>query len=65
MIRLKILSDFRLDWNLLSTMTPAINAWMNPSDRLIVAVKQLFAGEFHQGISMLPASVDSLYIFFQ
>lgn len=28
----------RLDWNLLSTASPSINAWMNPSDRLTVAV---------------------------
>ena len=31
----------RLDWNLLSTATPAINAWMNPSDRLMTSVRQL------------------------
>ncbi|XP_069959318.1 bridge-like lipid transfer protein family member 1 isoform X14 [Cherax quadricarinatus] len=30
----------RLDWNLLSTASPSINAWMNPSDRLTVAVIQ-------------------------
>ena len=28
----------RLDWNLLSTASPSINAWMNPSDRLTVAI---------------------------
>ena len=28
----------KLDWNLLSTASPSINAWMNPSDRLSVAV---------------------------
>ncbi|CAH1776489.1 unnamed protein product [Owenia fusiformis] len=33
----------RLDWNLLSTATPAINAWMNPSDRLIVATKVMLS----------------------
>ena len=32
---------YRLDWNLLSTATPAINAWMNPSDRLMTSVRQL------------------------
>lgn len=26
----------RLDWNLLSTASPAINAWMNPSNRLAI-----------------------------
>lgn len=31
--------DFtRLDWNLLSTVSPAINAWMNPSNRLAIRV---------------------------
>ncbi|CAL4080533.1 unnamed protein product, partial [Meganyctiphanes norvegica] len=30
----------RLDWNLLSTASPSINAWMNPSDRVTVAVIQ-------------------------
>ncbi|RXG59111.1 hypothetical protein Avbf_01112 [Armadillidium vulgare] len=31
--------DFtRLDWNFLSTASPSITAWMNPSDRLTVAV---------------------------
>ena len=29
----KKLEFTRLDWNLLSTATPAINAWMNPSHR--------------------------------
>lgn len=28
----------RLDWNLLSTASPSINAWMNPCDRLSVAL---------------------------
>ncbi|GFS00731.1 hypothetical protein ElyMa_001078900 [Elysia marginata] len=31
----------RLDWNLLSTATPAIDAWLNPSDRLMTAVRSL------------------------
>ncbi|XP_041357043.1 transmembrane protein KIAA1109-like isoform X2 [Gigantopelta aegis] len=41
-ISIKKKVDFtRLDWNLLSTATPAINAWMNPTDRLLIAVRQL------------------------
>ncbi|XP_042881836.1 transmembrane protein KIAA1109 homolog isoform X7 [Penaeus japonicus] len=42
--------DFtRLDWNLLSTASPSINAWMNPSDRLTVAVIQfLHASEIRR-----------------
>lgn len=27
-----------MDWNLLSTASPAINAWMNPSNRLAIRV---------------------------
>ena len=30
-----------MDWNLLSTATPAINAWMKPSHRAIVAGQTL------------------------
>ncbi|KAH9519850.1 hypothetical protein Btru_071066, partial [Bulinus truncatus] len=34
--------DFtRLDWNLLSTATPAIDAWLNPCDRLMTSVRNL------------------------
>ncbi|ERL94572.1 hypothetical protein D910_11849 [Dendroctonus ponderosae] len=29
---------YSLDWNLLSTASPAINAWMNPSNRLAIRV---------------------------
>lgn len=32
----------RLDWNLLSTASPAISAWMNPSNRLAIRVVHLF-----------------------
>lgn len=34
-------ADFtRLDWHLLSTMTPSINAWLKPCDRLLVALRK-------------------------
>ncbi|XP_055837347.1 bridge-like lipid transfer protein family member 1 isoform X6 [Episyrphus balteatus] len=34
--------DFtRLDWNLLSTASPAITAWMNPSNRLAIKIVSL------------------------
>ncbi|KAF8784884.1 Transmembrane protein KIAA1109 like protein [Argiope bruennichi] len=34
--------DFtRLDWHLLSTATPSINAWLKPSDRLLVSVRKM------------------------
>lgn len=46
--------DFtRLDWNLLSTATPAINSWLNPSDRLIVAIKQLRDALTHRNCSVM------------
>lgn len=32
---------FRLDWNLLSTASPAITAWMNPSNRLAIKIVSL------------------------
>ncbi|RVE46725.1 hypothetical protein evm_008645 [Chilo suppressalis] len=32
----------RLDWNLLSTASPAINAWMNPCNRLGIRVVSLY-----------------------
>ena len=32
----------RLDWNLLSTASPAINAWMNPSNRFAIQVINMF-----------------------
>ncbi|XP_071088521.1 bridge-like lipid transfer protein family member 1 [Haliotis cracherodii] len=41
-ISIKKKVDFtRLDWNLLSTATPAINAWLNPCDRAMLSVKHL------------------------
>lgn len=32
----------RLDWNLLSTASPAINAWMNPNNRFALQVVHMF-----------------------
>ena len=37
-----------MDWNFLSTSTPAINAWLNPSHRLTVAVKSLVQQRFQR-----------------
>ncbi|XP_036364401.1 transmembrane protein KIAA1109 homolog isoform X4 [Octopus sinensis] len=46
--------DFtRLDWNLLSTATPAINSWLNPTDHLIVAIKQLRDALTHRNCSVM------------
>lgn len=35
---------YRFDWNLLSTASPAIDAWLNPSNRLANAVSALLSG---------------------
>ncbi|XP_012270662.1 uncharacterized protein KIAA1109 isoform X2 [Orussus abietinus] len=32
----------RLDWNLLSTASPAINAWLNPSNRFAIKIVHMF-----------------------
>lgn len=34
-----LLNTDRLDWNLLSTATTAINAWLNPADRLMCEIR--------------------------
>lgn len=34
-----LLNTDRLDWNLLSTATTAINAWLNPTDRLMCEIR--------------------------
>ncbi len=47
---------FRLDWNLLSTATPAINAWMKPAHRSIMASKILVA-HFKQRVSTVMACI--------
>ena len=44
---------FRKDWNLLSTATPAINAWMSPFDRLMTAVRSLVQELTHRTNSVM------------
>jgi hypothetical protein len=60
----------RLDWNLLSTASPAINAWMNPSNKFAIRIVHMFRTMYRrstaivaclmaealdiQGIHMLP-----------
>ncbi|EZA51340.1 hypothetical protein X777_10025 [Ooceraea biroi] len=62
----------RLDWNLLSTASPAINAWMNPSNKFAIRIVHMFRTMYRrstaivaclmaealdvQGIHMLPKS---------
>lgn len=38
----------RLDWNLLSTASPAINAWMNPSNRLAIRIVHMFRSYYRR-----------------
>lgn len=38
----------RLDWNLLSTASPAITAWMNPSNRFAIKVVTMLRGMHHR-----------------
>ncbi|XP_075226335.1 transmembrane protein KIAA1109 homolog tweek [Lycorma delicatula] len=38
----------RLDWNLLSTASPAINAWMNPSNRFAIRVVHMLRGRYRR-----------------
>ncbi|XP_076117611.1 bridge-like lipid transfer protein family member 1 isoform X3 [Mytilus galloprovincialis] len=53
-ISIKRKVDFtKHDWNLLSTGTPAINAWMNPLDRLICSVKHMMLTLTHRTSSVM------------
>lgn len=38
----------RLDWNLLSTASPAITAWMNPSNRFAIKLVAMFRAMHHR-----------------
>ncbi|XP_021348394.1 uncharacterized protein KIAA1109-like [Mizuhopecten yessoensis] len=53
-ISIKRKVDFtRMDWNLLSSATPAINAWLNPLDRLMVSVRCLILALTHRQSSVM------------
>ncbi|XP_066144647.1 bridge-like lipid transfer protein family member 1 isoform X4 [Euwallacea fornicatus] len=43
----------RLDWNLLSTASPAINAWMNPSNRLAIRVVHMVRTMYKRSTSTI------------
>jgi len=65
----------RLDWNLLSTASPAINAWMNPSNKFAIRIVHMFRTMYRrstaivaclmaealdvQGIHMLPKVLNN------
>ncbi|XP_063358209.1 bridge-like lipid transfer protein family member 1 [Cydia amplana] len=52
----------RLDWNLLSTASPAINAWMNPCNRLGIRVVALYRAHARRltatAASLMAAALD-------
>ncbi|KAL4710254.1 hypothetical protein ACJJTC_003534 [Scirpophaga incertulas] len=52
----------RLDWNLLSTASPAINAWMNPCNRLGIRVVSLYRAHARRltatAASLMAAALD-------
>ncbi|XP_063974640.1 bridge-like lipid transfer protein family member 1 isoform X5 [Diachasmimorpha longicaudata] len=46
--------DFtRLDWNLLSTASPAINAWMNPSNRFAIKIVHMFRSMYRRSTAIV------------
>ena len=51
----------RLDWNLLSTASPSITAWMNPSNRLAIKVVAMMRAMYHRRTAVITALMaDSL-----
>lgn len=69
----------RLDWNLLSTASPAINAWMNPSNKFAIRIVHMFRTMYRRSTAIvaclmaealdvqathMPTKVDvSIYIY--
>ncbi|KAH3829806.1 hypothetical protein DPMN_103035 [Dreissena polymorpha] len=43
----------RYDWNLLSTATPAIDAWLSPLDRLLESARSLARELTHRNNSVM------------
>ncbi|KAF7987765.1 hypothetical protein HCN44_003628 [Aphidius gifuensis] len=43
----------RLDWNLLSTASPAINAWMNPSNRFAIRIVHMFRSMYRRSTGIV------------
>ncbi|XP_062586140.1 bridge-like lipid transfer protein family member 1 isoform X2 [Saccostrea cucullata] len=53
-ISIKRKVDFtKLDWNLLSTATTAINAWLNPADRLMTEIRSMILTLTHRTSSVV------------
>nr|XP_033335326.1 transmembrane protein KIAA1109 homolog isoform X11 [Megalopta genalis] len=43
----------RLDWNLLSTASPAINAWMNPSNKFAMRIVHMFRTMYRRSTAIV------------
>ncbi|BES96456.1 Fragile site-associated protein C-terminus [Nesidiocoris tenuis] len=43
----------RLDWNLLSTASPAINAWMNPNNRFAIRVVHMLRCKYRRSTAIV------------
>lgn len=69
----------RLDWNLLSTASPAINAWMNPSNKFAMRIVHMFRTMYRRSTAIvaclmaealdvqaihMPAKVFNMYFFY-
>lgn len=58
----------RLDWNLLSTASPAINAWMNPSNRFAIRVVHMLRCRYRRNTAVVTClmaealDVQSLHV---
>jgi hypothetical protein len=51
----------RLDWNLLSTASPSITAWMNPSNRLAIKIVAVLRAMYQRKTSIITSLMaDSL-----
>ncbi len=59
---------FRLDWNLLSTASPAINAWMNPSNRFAIRIVHMLRCSYRRSTAVITClmaealDIQSLHI---
>ncbi|XP_020299521.1 uncharacterized protein KIAA1109 isoform X8 [Pseudomyrmex gracilis] len=45
----------RLDWNLLSTASPAINAWMNPSNKFAIRIVFMFRTMYRRSTAIVAS----------
>jgi hypothetical protein len=46
---------FRVDWNLVSTASTAINAWLNPIDQLTISIVAMLKGYSKRSSGLLAS----------